>query len=135
MKIAVVYWSGTGHTEAMAHAVANACGGMLFTAAEFPAAQLSAFDAVAFGCPAMGAEVLEESEFQPMFDECKPLLAGKRIALFGSYSWGDGEWMRSWEADCLASGAVLCCDSVICQDDPDAQALAECEKLGQALAS
>ena len=73
MKIAVVYWSGTGHTEAMAQAVAKACGGTLFTAAEFPAAQVANFDAIAFGCPAMGAEVLEEGEFQPMFDECRPL--------------------------------------------------------------
>ncbi len=135
MKIAVVYWSGTGHTEAMAQAVAKACGGTLFTAAEFPAAQVANFDVIAFGCPAMGAEVLEEGEFQPMFDECRPLLSGKKIALFGSYGWGDGEWMRNWETECLAAGATLACDSVICQDEPDEQALAECEKLGQALVS
>ena len=135
MKIAVVYWSGTGHTEAMAQAVAKACGGTLFTAAEFPVAQVANFDAIAFGCPAMGAEVLEEGEFQPMFDECRPLLSGKKIALFGSYGWGDGEWMRNWETECLAAGTTLACDSVICQDEPDEQALAECEKLGQALVS
>ena len=79
--------------------------------------------------------MLEEGEFQPMFDECKPLLSGKKIALFGSYGWGDGEWMRNWETECLAAGATLACDSVICQDEPDEQALAECEKLGQALVS
>ncbi len=135
MKIAIVYWSGTGHTEAMAQAVARACSGTLFTAAEFSASQIANFDAIAFGCPAMGAEVLEEIEFQPMFDECRPFLSGKRIALFGSYGWGDGEWMRNWEGECLAAGATLACDSVICQDDPDEQAQSECEKLGQALAS
>ena len=134
MKIAVVYWSGTGHTEAMAQAVAKACGGTLFTAAEFPAAQVANFDAIAFGCPAMGAEVLEESEFQPMFDECKPHLSGKRIALFGSYGWGDGEWMRTWEDTCRGDGATVVCDSVICCGAPDDAAAAECSALGAALA-
>ena len=94
-QIAVVYWSGTGHTQAMAEAVAKACGAQLFTAEEFSADQVAKYDAIAFGCPAMGAEVLEESEFRPMFDACKPHLQGKKIALFGSYGWGDGEWMRN----------------------------------------
>ncbi len=131
--IAVVYWSGTGHTEAMAQAVAKAAGADLFTAAEFSGTQVAGYDAIAFGCPAMGAEVLEEGEFQPMFDDCKPHLNGKKIALFGSYGWGDGEWMRSWEDDCRAADAVLACDSVICQDEPDADALNACEQLGRAL--
>ena len=132
-QIAVIYWSGTGHTQAMAEAVAKACGAQLFTAEEFSADQVAKYDAIAFGCPAMGAEVLEESEFQPMFDACKPHLQGKKIALFGSYGWGDGEWMRSWEEDCISAGATLACGSVICQDDPDDSALAECEALGKAL--
>ena len=134
-KVCVVYWSGTGHTQAMAEQVAKAAEGTLLTAGEFTPDMVEMFEAIAFGCPAMGAEVLEEGEFQPMFDECKPLLSGKKIALFGSYGWGDGEWMRNWETECLAAGATLACDSVICQDEPDEQALAECEKLGQALAS
>lgn len=132
-RIAVVYWSGTGHTQAMAEAIAKACEGALFTAAEFSADKLAEYDAVAFGCPAMGAEVLEESEFQPLFDACKPHLNGKKIALFGSYGWGDGEWMRTWEEDCLGTGAQLACESVICQDDPDADAIAACQHLAQAL--
>ena len=103
-QIAVVYWSGTGHTQAMAEAVAKACGAQLFTAEEFSADQVAKYDAIAFGCPAMGAEVLEESEF-----------------------------MRSWEEDCISAGATLACGSVICQDDPDDSALAECEALGKAL--
>ena len=90
-KVAVVYWSGTGHTQAMAEAVAKAAGADLITAAEFGPDQVPAYDAIAFGCPAMGAEVLEEEEFQPMFDAVKPALNGKKIALFGSYGWGDGE--------------------------------------------
>ena len=87
-KTAVVYWSGTGHTQAMAEAVAKACGAQLFTAEEFSADQVAKYNAIAFGCPAMGAEVLEEAEFEPMFSSCKPKLGGKRVALFGSYGWG-----------------------------------------------
>ena len=132
-KVCVVYWSATGHTEAMAQAVAESSQGKLFTAAEFGPDQAKEYDAIAMGCPAMGAEVLEEEEFQPMFDAVKPVLAGKKVALFGSYGWGDGEWMRNWEEECLGAGATLACDSVICQDDPDEDALAACRALGEAL--
>ena len=132
-KVCVVYWSSTGHTEAMAQAVAESSQGKLFTAAEFGPDQAKEYDAIAMGCPAMGAEVLEEEEFQPMFDAVKPVLAGKKVALFGSYGWGDGEWMRNWEEECLGAGATLACDSVICQDDPDEDALAACRALGEAL--
>ena len=132
-KVCVVYWSGTGHTEAMAQAVAESSQGKLFTAAEFGPDQAKEYDAIAMGCPAMGAEVLEEEEFQPMFDAVKPVLTGKKVALFGSYGWGDGEWMRNWEEECLGAGTTLACDSVICQDDPDEDALAACRALGEAL--
>ena len=132
-KVCVVYWSGTGHTQAMAEQVAKAAEGTLLTAGEFTPDMVEMFEAIAFGCPAMGAEVLEEEEFQPMFDACLPKLAGKKIALFGSYGWGDGEWMRNWEGECTAAGAQMVCKSVICQDDPDASALSDCENLGNAL--
>ena len=132
-KVCVVYWSGTGHTQAMAEQVAKAAEGTLLTAGEFTPDMVEMFEAIAFGCPAMGAEVLEEEEFQPMFDACLPKLAGKKIALFGSYGWGDGEWMRNWEEEGTATGAQLVCESVICQDDPDASALSDCENLGNAL--
>ena len=132
-KVCVVYWSGTGHTQAMAEQVAKAAEGTLLTAGEFTPDMVEMFEAIAFGCPAMGAEVLEEEEFQPMFDACLPKLAGKKIALFGSYGWGDGEWMRNWEEECTAAGAQMVCKSVICQDDPDASALSDCENLGNAL--
>lgn len=137
-KTAVVYWSGTGNTEAMANAVAegvkNAGGSAAcFTPADFSISVMNDYDTVAFGCPAMGAEVLEESEFEPMFQTCKERLAGKKIALFGSYGWGDGTWMRNWEEECAQCGAVLVCDSVICQDDPDDEAVQACRELGAAL--
>ena len=138
-KTAVVYWSGTGNTEAMADAVLTGmkdagADAVLYTAAEFSPSKLNELDAVAFGCPAMGAEMLEESEFEPMFNDCKGSLAGKKVALFGSYGWGDGDWMRSWEDDCSASGIKLCCKSVTCNEAPDAQGLAACRLLGKLLA-
>ena len=137
-KIAVVYWSQTGNTEAMAAAVAEGikekgADAVVLTASEFNASMMDSYDGVAFGCPAMGAEVLEESEFQPMFDSCEPKLGGKKIALFGSYGWEDGEWMRNWEETCTSAGAVLACDSVICQETPDEDTLAACKALGAAL--
>ena len=134
MKKAVVYWSGTGNTEAMAKAVAEAAGAELFTASEFSAAKADEFDAIAFGCPAMGAEALEESEFEPMFDGVKSRLAGKKVALFGSYGWGDGDWMRIWEDDCGDAGITLACESVICNEAPDNGALASCKAMGKQLA-
>ena len=140
MKIAIVYWSGTGNTEVMAKAVlegVNAAGGegSLLTAAEFTADQISEYDALAFGCPSMGVESLEEGEFEPMFQSCEPHLSGKKIALFGSYGWGDGEWMRNWEDLCRADGAVLACESVICNDAPNDSAITACKALGAALAN
>ena len=137
-KIAVVYWSGTGNTEAKANAVAAGAKDAgaavtVYTAGDFDAALMDGFDAVAFGCPSMGAEQLEDSEFEPMFIACEPKLSGKRIALFGSYGWGDGEWMRTWEDTCRADGAVLAAESVICMEAPDEEAEAACRSLGAAL--
>ena len=137
-KIAVVYWSGTGNTEAMANAIADGARNAgaaveMFTADGFSASKMDDFDAIAFGCPSMGAEQLEESEFEPMFTDCQSKLSGKKIALFGSYGWGDGEWMRNWEDSCRDAGAVLACDSVICQNAPDDEAEANCRSLGAAL--
>ena len=81
----------------------------------------------------MGAEELEDSEFEPMFSDCEGKLGGKKIALFGSYGWGDGEWMRTWEETCKADGAVLACDSVLANEAPDDDAVAACQALGKAL--
>ena len=138
-KIAVVYWSGTGNTAAMAVAVADGAkekgaeAGIL-PSSDFDISMVDQYDAIAFGCPAMGAEVLEEGEFDPMFESCKPALNGKKIALFGSYGWGDGEWMRSWETTAKGYGAQLAAGSVICADAPDEEARSACESLGKTLA-
>ncbi|WP_371297316.1 flavodoxin [Ruminococcus sp.] len=138
-KTAVVFWSGTGNTEEMANAVLegmkeNGADASIYSADAFQAGDVEGYDAIAFGCPAMGAEVLEEDEFQPLFDECKLALAGKKVALFGSYGWGDGEWMRNWEDDCKEAGIELICDSVVCNDAPDEDAITACKELGAALA-
>ena len=137
-KIAIVYWSGTGNTEAMANSVlagAQAAGAQaeLFTAAEFGPEKLAEYDAAAFGCPAMGAEQLEEDEFEPMFSACKAALKGKKTALFGSYGWGDGEWMRTWAEECEDLGCKLADEPVIAHEAPDADAADACRALGKAL--
>ena len=106
---------------------------MLLTPPEFDASMLDSLDAVAFGCPSMGAEELEETEFEPMFAACEAKLGGKKIALFGSYGWGDGEWMRNWEERCKNCGAIFACDSVICNEAPDDEAKNSCRALGVAL--
>ena len=140
-KIAVVYWSGTGNTEAMAEEVANgakAAGAEVesFTTDDFAADKMNDYDAVAFGCPAMGDEVLEEDEFGPLFEDCKAKLSGKKIALFGSYGWGDGEWMRNWVARMEEAGAqVYGGEDAICMNEPDSEAEEKLEALGKELAA
>ena len=138
-KVAVVYWSGTGNTEAMAKAVEEGIKNagseaVVLTSSDFDASKVAEFDAIAFGCPAMGDEVLEESDFDPMFSGIESSLKDKKIALFGSYGWGDGQWMRDWEERCKKAGAVLATDSVMANNDPDSDAIASCKALGAALA-
>ena len=139
MKVAIVYWSGTGNTEIMAERIAEGAKEAgaeveLMTPDGFSAEKVKEYEAVAFGCPAMGDEVLEESEFQPMWDKVKGSLGGKRSALFGSYGWGDGQWMRDWQEDAELAGADLVCDGLIVNYEPDDDAIAECIDLGRSLA-
>ena len=138
-KVAVVYWSGTGNTAAMAGAVEEGAKKRgaevsVFGPEKFTADMVPEYDGIAFGCPAMGAEVLEESVFDPMFTDIEGSLSGKSIALFGSYGWGDGQWMRDWEDRCKSAGAKLACDSVMANNAPGEDALEECRDLGAALA-
>ena len=138
-KVAVVFWSATGNTEAMANAVAEGAKAKgaevtVLGSGEFSAANVSEYDAIAFGCPAMGAEVLEETEFEPMFASVETSLGGKKIGIFGSYGWGDGQWMRDWKDRCDSAGAALVNDGVMANNAPDDAALEECKDLGAALA-
>lgn len=137
-NIAVVFWSGTGNTESMANTIVdgvNANGGeaKIFTAGEFSADLVDDFSAIAFGCPAMGAEELEDTEFLPMFNDCEPKLNGKKIALFGSYGWGDGEWVRTWTDTCVSDGAVITHDAVICSGEPTDDTNTELVELAKSL--
>lgn len=138
MKVSIVYWSGTGNTEAMAGAVAD---GVKSAGAEASLVPVSLADssvldsdAIVFGCPAMGAEELEETEFEPLFSSIEGKLSGKKVGLFGSYGWGNGEWMRTWQDRVKAAGGVLISDGVIANESPDETAVSECIALGKAAA-
>ncbi|MDY4596323.1 flavodoxin [Faecalimonas umbilicata] len=140
-KIYVVYWSQTGNTEAMAEAVAR---GIRSEGKESAVVEVGSIspeelkeEAVfALGCPAMGAEVLEESEMEPFVETLETFVKGKTVGLFGSYGWGDGEWMRDWEARMQQAGAnVIGGEGVICQETPDQETLEKCEELGKNLAA
>ena len=141
MQLAVIYWSGSGNTEAMAQAVAEGARNAgadvsLFQVSELTAADAAKYERLALGCPAMGAEVLEESEFEPFFTELESRLSGKPVALFGSYGWGDGQWMRDWCERVKEDGAQLFSDEgLICNETPDDDAQAACRKLGADLAN
>ena len=136
-KIAVIYWSGTGNTEAMANAVAEgakAAGAEADLLTCSDVSSVDGYDAVALGCPAMGAEELEETEFQPMLDRIEPSLTDKKVVLFGSYDWGVGEWLSNWEGRCAEKGISLAAESVKANNTPDDDALAACRALGAAIA-
>ena len=137
--VKIVFWSQGGNTAAMAAAVAEGVQeagskAEIINVSDASAADLQSMKGFALGCPAMGAEVLEEMEMEPFMCELEGSLAGKSVGLFGSYGWGDGEWMRSWEERCTGDGAVFACDSVICNEAPDDDALASCRALGEGIA-
>lgn len=132
---AIIYWSGTGNTEIMAEAIAEGAKSVsqnaaLFTVTEISADAAAGYDILILGCPAMGAEVLEEDEFEPFFSELEEKLSGKTVYLFGSYGWGDGEWMRNWEERTRNAGATLPCEGLTVNEMPDENALEKCRKLG-----
>lgn len=139
-KVAVIYWSGTGNTQAMAEAVAEGvkeagAEAALLSVSETTAAAAAEYDKLALGCPSMGDEVLEESEFEPFFQELESQLSGKTVSLFGSYGWGNGQWMRDWAERTDGDGASLCGEPLIVNDAPTADDLAQCRALGANLAN
>ena len=133
-KTAIIYWSGTGNTEAMANAIFDGAKEVnadtkLFSVDQITADEAKDYNNLILGCPAMGAEELEEGEFEPFFAELEVNLSGKNVALFGSYGWGDGEWMREWESRMLDAGAnVLNREGLICHETPDDDALEDCRR-------
>lgn len=138
-KVGVFYWSGSGNTEAMANAIGN---GLSKEGVEFDVINISestpdisGYEMLMFGCPSMGAEVLEEAEFEPFFESVEGSLGGKKVALFGSYGWGDGEWMRNWVERTENAGAtVFDGEGLIINETPDDAGIAECESFGSAFA-
>lgn len=140
-QITVVYWSQTGNTEAMANAVAEGIReagkeALVTEVSNISADALKDAGVFALGCPAMGDEVLEEGEMEPFVTEVEAFASGKHIGLFGSYGWGDGEWMRQWQARMAGAGAdVVGGEGVIAQETPDEEALNQCRELGKALAA
>lgn len=139
--VKIVFWSQGGNTAAMAAAIAEGVQeagskAEIINVSDASAADLQSMKGFALGCPAMGAEVLEEMEMEPFMCELEGSLAGKSVGLFGSYGWGDGQWMRDWEERCKAAGAAIVGgEGVICQETPDDGAIASCRALGKALAA
>ena len=140
-KVIVAYWSQTGNTAAMAAAIGEGITeagkeAVVTDISSVSMDDLQAASAFALGCPAMGAEVLEEGAMEPFVTEVEAFAAGKKIGLFGSYGWGDGQWMRDWEDRMKAAGAtVVGGEGVICQEAPDDEALENCKALGKELAA
>ena len=139
-KLAVIYWSMTGNTQAMAEAIADGAreaGAQadLFSVDQVTVDQALEYDKLALGCPAMGAEVLEEAEFEPFFTALEGRLGGKRVALFGSFGWGDGQWMRDWKTRAAGANAVVYQDEgLILNEAPDEEGLAQCRVFGAGFA-
>ncbi len=140
-KAAVIFWSQTGNTEQMANAIADGIreGGMecdLLNVADVSAADAAKYDKLALGCPAMGAEVLEEVEFDPFFTALEGKLAGRKVALFGSYGWGDGQWMRDWVQRTNDANANIYTDEgLMVNETPDEDALDKCREFGKGFAA
>lgn len=138
-RIVIAYYSATGNTEAMADEIARGAteaGGdvTLTNISDISPEEVLSYDVIALGCASYGDEVLEEYEFQPFYDELEPGLADKKVALFGSYDWGNGEWMDDWNMSVLQAGAELVDDEgLIANLYPDEEALAKCYELGQKL--
>lgn len=133
-KYAVVYWSSTGNTEKMADVIGKALGADIFEVSSFEPDMADKYEKIAFGCPAMGDEVLEEGEFEPFFEKTENKLSGKKVALFGSYGWGDGKWMRDWEERVKNDGANLFANGLIINSYPNDAGIVECEDFGKSFA-
>ncbi|MDR1159065.1 MAG: flavodoxin [Syntrophomonadaceae bacterium] len=136
MQINIVYWSGTGNTEAMAKFIQEGAesAGASVIVKEDSQADSSVLDAdvLALGCPSMGEEELEETEFEPFVASIEGAVEGKKLALFGSYGWGDGQWMRDWSERMEKAGAELIVESLIVNEAPEGD---ECKSFGSAIAS
>lgn len=134
-QINIIFWSGTGNTEAMANAIFEGSkkGGnsKLLTVDKATIEDVKEADVLFLGCPSMGAEVLEESEMEPFMESISNDISGKKIVLFGSYGWGDGEWMQDWEERVKNCGGIIIEESIICNEAPEEEHLKQLESLGE----
>ncbi|MDR1603659.1 MAG: flavodoxin [Gracilibacteraceae bacterium] len=138
MKLTIIYWSGTGNTEEMAALIAEGAGESgceveVKTVDEASPQDVARCDILALGCPSMGNEVLEEEEFEPFVASIENAVQGKKMALFGSYGWGDGEWMRDWTQRMRAVGADLLAEGLIVNEAPMGDDIERCKNLGRLL--
>jgi flavodoxin short chain len=135
MSTAVVYYSLSGNTEMMAKAIAEGAGTEdVYSVDEAVESDVLSHSSIALGCPAMGSEELEANDFEPFMDSIASSLKGKKVALFGSYDWGDGEWMRIWQENLESMGITLIQDGLICNNEPTDDDIESCKALGKALA-
>jgi flavodoxin short chain len=139
-KVIIVYWSGTGNTEKVAELIEKGAAGkgasvVRKTVGEASVDELSGYDVIAFGSPSMGVETIEEAEMEPFFTDAAPKLGGKKVAIFGSYGWGDGEWLRTWADRVRETGARLIGDGLAVHETPDDASSAECIAYGEKIAS
>ena len=139
-KVGIIYWSGTGNTEKMAELIAKGAeeAGASVVCKTVSAAtqdEVAGYDVVLFGSPSMGAEVVEESEMEPFVTAATPSLKGKKVALFGSYGWGDGEWMRTWSASMKDAGVQLLDDGLIVHETPEGESADSCVEYGKKAAA
>lgn len=138
-NVVIIYWSGTGNTENMATGVMDGAKSegvnvKLLSVQEAKVEDVLKADAVALGCPSMGSEQLEESEMEPFIESISDAIEGKDTALFGSYGWGNGEWMADWQERMKSYGARVIEDGLIINNEPDEEGIEKCKELGKLLA-
>ena len=134
-KINIIFWSGTGNTESMAEAIFEGSkkGGnsKLISVDKATLENVNEADILFLGCPSMGVEELEESEMEPFMESISNDIGGKKIILFGSYGWGDGEWMQIWEQRVKDCGGLIVEESIICNESPEEETLKQLRTLGE----
>lgn len=139
-NVLLVYWSGTGNTEIMAEKIKEGLESEgatvdFRTVDQVDPSEVSGFDKIAFGCPSMGVEVLEEDEFEPFFEAVEGDLSGKKVALFGSYGWGEGEWMDAWQSRVTDAGANLYEEGLKINSTPSSEEEETCVEFGKGFAN
>lgn len=140
MKVSIVFWSGTGNTEAMANAIKEGVEGtgaevVLKSVDKASESDVLDADVALLGCSSMGDEVLEETEFEPFIEKIEGKVGGKKMAMFGSYGWGDGQWMRDWDERMKKAGVTLVCESLIVNETPGVDDIEKCKEFGKKAAS